>query len=150
MQAAITYLISQLQTIPNIENVTQALPFVKDKSALLSEFQSDILGDAKNLQAWEVSNVAGAEAVNDSGNVFEWQDTYAIHGWLKFNDEQATQQMQSWIDTIKVLFKRDKTLGKTVRSRGPLRLVANQPDWFYSTLCHHCEFQVTAISLIPR
>ncbi len=156
MQETLAYISTQLQTLEGIENLYHALPFIQDKAGFISEFQSTLLTslfpDEQYFQAWEISNSAGNEIDDDGGNLYQWQDIIQINGWLKFSQQpnESATQMQSWVDQIKVLFKNDKKLGGTVRVRGPLRLLSNQPDWFYSTLCHRSVFEMAVFSLIKK
>ncbi len=145
IQNCLDYIKEHLQTIDGIENVFQQVPFVRTTPALHSSFGSDIVSDLltddESFQAWEVSNVSGQESLS-AGNVDTWTDTIHLHGWLKFSGDDSSKQMQYWIDQIKSLFRTNTTLGKTVHRRGALRFLTNQPDWFYTILAHHCQFEL--------
>jgi len=147
LQAVIDYISTKLQTIDGIDHVHQTLPYVQNKKELkewFATFLTDI-STPDNFQAWTVFNAQGIEVESDGGNIANWQDTISIHGFLKFDPTPSVsgQQMQQWIDAIKPLFLNNQKLGGTVLSRGPLRLVSQQPDWFSNYLTHHAWFDMT-------
>jgi len=144
LQSTIDYLIIALQTITDIENVFQVLPFAKTDAELHQYFEDSTNNDAR-IQAWEISNISSTENRENAGNVIEWQHIIQIQGFLSLDYDDPNgpaQQMQTWIDAIKLLFLNDNKLGKTVNSRGALRHLLNQPDLFYNRLCHHSVFEL--------
>lgn len=134
MHDTIDYIINKLDTIPDLDNVYECLPLAGNRNDLLLYFDD-------NLQGWEVSNFSGSESF-DIQNALLWSDVIRIDGWYLYKDSTTRRQMQTFIQAIKVLFKNDLKLGNTVRSRGVLRLIFNQTDWFYEILTHHCRFEI--------
>lgn len=140
LQPTIAYLSTRLKNISGVTNVYDALPLTFSPSQLIEFFN-------ESLQAWEISNVAGVCQEGEAGNLVSWTDTIHINGWLKYASDTKALFQQA-IDALKVLFLTDPTLGHTVHSHTPLRLVFAQPDYFNNILCHHCRFEFTVTTLI--
>jgi len=145
LQPALAYLKEQLLTINGIEHVYFALPFVKGISEIKMAFESSILSE-KSLHAVELTNISGEEHDDDSGNSLRWHDTLQIQFFLLFDGDSSALCFQRWLDAFKTLLHDDQTLHQTVLSRQLLRLVKNEPVWFYDRLCHHAIYQLPVIA----
>lgn len=146
-QPIYTHIRTQLLTLTYLENVFQALPYIRTSQNLYEAFKSTIWDPAEVIQAWEVTNPASYEQLNTAGNAVDIEHTIQIQGFLTFDvddPDTSSQQMQTWVDAIKLLFLQDNKLGKTVTNRSGLRLLSNESVFFFERLCHHCVFEFTA------
>lgn len=147
LSSTLRYIQEKLLAQPNFANVYLSLPYVKDKFELHRQFESPLSPPEASVQAWEITNLAGEEDRSDSGNCLAWHDTLQIQGFLGFSADKPTNdllaaQFQQQLDTIKQMFHNDETLGNTMNSRSALRLISNQPTWFYDRLCFHAVFHL--------
>ncbi len=135
MQAVIEYVIERMNTIDGIDNVYECLPKAQNERDLHSYFTSQ-----DNVQGWVVENPRSAEQLE--ANIHEYKDILTIDGWYVYNNSTTKQQMQTWVDAIKILFRGDGRLGKTVNGRSSMKMLLFQADFFYDVLCHHVRFEM--------
>lgn len=140
-----TEIVAILGTVTDIGIVHNRFRFANDWKTFLDMFKTTI-GGVDLIRGWMVSEIAPLS--EDYTNVKK--RTYAINGYLAFNDGQSSElTMAALIDAIAIAFRPNKTMNNAALGHDYIQVLANEPRTFGGTICHYARLTLAVQDYNP-